>query len=121
MNCTLIQIWQQLLESAIHEFDIALQSEPDHTNAIKYKEATQAKLKAQYKAGEEAKAKQAAAAAAAAALCKEPRVEDKLKLLLKEERKRDKKEKKHRKDKKHKKDKKKKKRKRLSESSSDGE
>jgi len=112
---------KQLLESAIHEFDIALQSEPDHTNAIKYKEATQAKLKAQYKAGEEAKAKQAAAAAAAAALCKEPRVEDKLKLLLKEERKRDKKEKKHRKDKKHKKDKKKKKRKRLSESSSDGE
>ena len=29
----------------------------DHTNAIKYKEATQAKLKAQYKADAEAKAK----------------------------------------------------------------
>ena len=71
---------QQLLESAIHEFDLALKAEPgmslfvycvcfvpsfmdrcgcltEHVNAVKYKEATQAKLAAQYQADEESKAK----------------------------------------------------------------
>jgi len=127
---------RDLFESAVQQFERALRTQPDHPNAGKYLEATKAKLEAQRlakltskfmfapSANAVAETPFAAAAAGAVEEHDDKRVEDRLKMLLKGDRKRkkEKKKKKKKKDRKHKrkpeKDKKKKKKKKKKDSSS---